>query len=62
MEDVIRKYLCNSCLGKKEECMKYIEKEENGIRSYKCMGYIYNNNQGGTNEDNYSNKTTLKEE
>lgn len=62
MEDVIRKYLCNSCLCKKKECMEYTEKEENGIRSYKCMGYIFNNSQGGTNEDNYTDNTTLKEE
>ena len=38
------------------------EKEENGIRSYKCMGYIFNNSQGGTNEDSYTDNTTLKEE
>ena len=33
MEDVIRKYLCNSCLGKKEECMKYKE-EHHEIKKY----------------------------
>ena len=38
MEDVIRKYLCNSCLGKKEECMKYKEEQKNGIIQYKCEG------------------------
>ena len=43
MEDVIRRYLCNSCLGKKEECMKYKEEQKNGIIQYKCEGYIYNN-------------------
>ena len=43
MEDVIRKYLCNSCLGKKEECMKYKEEQKNGMIQYKCEGYIYNN-------------------
>ena len=42
MKDVIRKYLCNSCLGKKEECMKYKEEQKNGIIQYKCEGYIYN--------------------
>lgn len=52
MEDVIRKYLCNSCLCKKKECMQYTEKEENGIRSYKCMGYIFKDNQEVTNENN----------
>lgn len=52
MEDVIRKYLCNSCLCKKKECMEYTEKEENGIRSYKCMGYIFKDNQEVTNENN----------
>ena len=43
MEDVIRKYLCYSCLGKKEKCMKYKEEQKNGIIQYKCEGYIYNN-------------------
>lgn len=43
MEDVIRQYLCNSCLGKKEGCMKYKEEQKNGIIQYKCEGYIYNN-------------------
>ena len=38
MEDVIRKYLC-----KEKNCMKYTEKEEDGIKKYKCEGYIYNN-------------------
>lgn len=43
MKDVIRKYLCNSCLRKEKNCMKYTEKEEDGIKKYKCEGYIYNN-------------------
>lgn len=38
MEYVIRKYLC-----KEKNCMKYTEKEEDGIKKYKCEGYIYNN-------------------
>nr|DAH79632.1 MAG TPA: hypothetical protein [Caudoviricetes sp.] len=41
MEDVIRKYLCSSCLNKRKKCMKYTEEIRNGIKKYKCNGYIY---------------------
>lgn len=42
MEDIIRKYLCNLCLNKNEQCMKYTEEKVNGVKKYKCEDYIFN--------------------
>lgn len=39
-EVVIKKELCNRCMQNGNGCLKYIERLEQGLKSYKCKNYI----------------------
>lgn len=57
-EVVIKKELCNRCMQNGERCLKYIERLENGVKTYKCKNYIRREN----NSENYNSNYTKVEE
>lgn len=57
-EVVIKKELCNRCMQNGERCLKYIERLENGVKTYKCKNYIRREN----NCENSDSDTTICEE
>lgn len=42
MEDILEEKICVFCLNRCKYCMKYIEKLEKDVITYKCENYIYN--------------------
>lgn len=57
-EVVIKRELCNRCMQNGERCLKYIERLENGVKTYKCINYIRREN----DRENCNSNSTICEE
>ena len=57
-EVVIKRELCNRCMQNGERCLKYIERLEKGVKTYKCINYSRREN----DRENCNSDTTICEE
>lgn len=57
-EVVIKKELCNRCIQNGKGCLKYIERLEQEVKSYKCKNYIRRE----SDRENYNSNYTKVEE
>ena len=53
-EVVIKKDLCNRCMQNGERCLKYIERLENEVKTYKCKNYIRREKNSENSNSNYT--------
>lgn len=54
-EVVIKKELCNRCMQNGKGCLKYIERLERGLKSYKCKNYVRRER----DRENYNSNSTI---
>ena len=53
-EVVIKKELCNMCMQNGKGCLKYIERLEQGVKSYKCKNYVRRERDRENSNSNYT--------
>ena len=53
-EVVIKKELWNRCMQKGNGCLTYIERLENGVKSYKCKNYVRRERDRENSNSNYT--------